>query len=359
MNEIPHDQEIVHIAHPLDRGKLVLQPFPRLVLRPGVRIQPPDTFRAQPAEHTVRHLALRHRVMRQPRHAELKRHVAPVRDLPRPVHRVRHLPEDGAHLLLALDVELLGLHAHPLLVRQRLARLDAHQHFLRRCVLFLKVVAVVCRDQRDVHLPRQGDQPREHGLLVPQVMIHDLDIEVFLAEDVLHLPHVGAGTLVLAVHQQLRQVAAQAGAQADQALVMFPDQVVIDPRPVVITCQETLADQVHQVLVTRIVLAQQDQVAVLPAGQALVRPVLADVRLAADDRLDPRLRHRGIEINRAVQYAVVGDRARIHAELLQPFYQRGNPARAVQQAVLRMQMQMRKAHSVSPGGVCRLHSFPL
>ena len=89
--------------------------------------------------------------------------------------------------------------------------------------------------------------------------------------------------------------------------------------------------------------------AVLPAGQGLVCPVPADIRLTADDRFDPCVLHCGIEINRAVQDAVIRNRARIHTQLLQPVHQSGDPAGAVQQAVLRMQMKMRKAHNPSGG----------
>ena len=285
--------------------------------------------------------------MRQAGHAELEFHVAPFRNLLRPVYGVRYLFKQGAHFLFALDIELFRLHPHALVVRERFAGLNAHQHFLGVRVLLLQIVAVVGRNQRNVHLPRQGNQPRQYGFLLPQVVIHDLNIEILLAEDLLHFLHIGMGAFVLPVQQHFRQVAAQAGAQADQALVMFPDQVIVDPRLVVISRQESFADQVHQVLVSGVVLAQQDQVAVLPAGQGFVRPVPAYVCFAADDRFDPGVLHGVIKIDRAVQYAVVGNCAGIHPQLFQPIRKRADPAGAVQQTVLRVQMKMRKAHNPS------------
>ena len=217
------------------------------------------------------------------------------------------------------------------------------------CVFLLQVVTVVGRNQRNIHFPGQADQPRQNGLFFPQVVIHDLNIEILLAEDFLHFPHIGMGAFILPVQQHFRQVAAQAGAQADQAFVMFPDQVIVDPRPVIVTRQEALADQVHQVLIAGIVLAQQDQVAVFTAGHGLVRPIPADVCFAADDRFDPGILHRVIEIDRAVQDAVIRNSAGVHPQLFQPVCKRTDPAGAVQQAVFRVQMKMRKAHNPSGG----------
>ena len=136
-------------------------------------------------------------------------------------------------------------------------------------------------------------------------MVHDLDIEVVLPEDLLHFPHIGMGALILPVQQHLRQVAAQAGAQADQALVVFPDQVVIDARFIVVPGQESFADQVHQILVSCVVFAQQDQVAVLPSGGRPVRPVPAHIGLTADNRFDSRVCHRRVKFDRAVKHTMI------------------------------------------------------
>ena len=104
VNEVPHDQEIVHIAHMLDRGKFILQPLPGLVPLLRVRIELLHAFRAQAAQHALRRLAFRHGIMWQAGHAELKLDVAALRDLLRPVHGIRDLAEDCPHLLFTFNV---------------------------------------------------------------------------------------------------------------------------------------------------------------------------------------------------------------------------------------------------------------
>lgn len=90
---------------------------------------------------------------------ELKLHLAAPGDFPGVVHGVGVGGEEGAHLRLALDVELAGLHAHAAGILEGFARLDAHEHFLGVGVLFLQVVAVVGGHQGHVQLPGQGHQP--------------------------------------------------------------------------------------------------------------------------------------------------------------------------------------------------------
>ena len=295
--------------------------------------------------------------MRQTGDAEFKGHVAAVRDLAGAVHGVRHVFEERTHFLLAFHIELAGFHAHALLVREGFAGLDAHQHFLGRGVFFLEIVTVVGSHQGDVHFPGDGDQAGQNGFLLPDVVVHDFNIEVVRTEDVLHFPDIGAGAFILAVQEHFRQVAAEAGAQADQAFMIFADQVVIDAGLIVITGQETFADQPHQILIACIVFAQENQVAHFPPRGGTVRPVPADIGLAADDGLEACFRHGRVEINGAVEHAVIRDGARIHAERLQAFHQRGDPAGPVQQAVLRMKMQMGKAHRRSPLRRCAACSF--
>ena len=84
--------------------------------------------------------------------------------------------------------------------------------------------------------------------------------------------------------------------------------------------------------------------AVLPADVGFVEAVAAHVGLAADDGVQPRSLHGGIEVDAPVHDPVVGDGAGGHAQGLEPLHQLGDAACAVQQAVFRMQMQMRKAH---------------
>ena len=71
-----------------------------------------------------------------------------------------------------------------------------------------------------------------------------------------------------------------------------------------------------------------------------------DIDLAADDGLHARRLRRLVKVDCAVHHAVVGDGDRVLPQLLDPVHEPRDAARAVKQAVLRMNMQMDKAHNL-------------
>ncbi len=128
-------------------------------------------------------------------------------DLRRVVDRVRQVREQRAHLVLALDVELVCLHLHAVFVLQCLSGLHAHQHLLRGGVGAFEIMAVVRGDEGDVHLPRKAHKPRQYPLLLDKAVILYLEEEIVLAEDrAVALGHA-ARVIFAAVEQQLRNVA--------------------------------------------------------------------------------------------------------------------------------------------------------
>ena len=68
--------------------------------------------------------------------------------------------------------------------------------------------------------------------------------------------------------------------------------------------------------------------------------VVGDVDLAADDRLDPLLPGLLVEVDRAGQRAVVGERDRGHLELGRPGREGGDAARPVEDRVLAVDVQV-------------------
>ena len=357
VDEVPYDQEVVHVAHLLDHAQLVVEPVPRvLALR---TVEPADAVLAERAQvgGVVGH-ALRQREPGQVGGGEVKLHLAALGDLLGALDGLAEVGEDAQHLLLGLDVELVGGHAHAVLVLQGLARLDAHQHLLHLGILACQIVTVVGAHQRNVHLPGQLDQPRQHLLLLGNAVVLQLDEEVAPSKDVqIALGH-GARVVFPSIQQQLGQIARQAGAHGDQALVVLLQQGIVHPRAVVVTPQPALAHQRGQVLIALLVLAQQNQVAVVPGDAGLVVHVRADVHLAADHRMDALGLGRAVEVQHAVHHAVIGDGAGLHAQLLQPLHQRLDAARAVQQRIFRVQMQVCK-HVSTPSRLYSSSQFSL
>ena len=94
-------------------------------------------------------------------------------------------------------------------------------------------------------------------------------------------------------------------------------------------------------MIALLVLGQEDQV-VTAARQfrGLVRMIVADVNLAAENGLDAEILAGRVEIGRAEHVAVVGDGAGGHAVILGAGAEILDADGAVQQAVFGMAMQM-------------------
>ena len=216
--------------------------------------------------------------------------------------------EERAHLLLALEVELLRLEAHAVGLLEGLAGLDAQQHVLRG-VGFLDIVRVVGEREGDAGVTVEADELARGALLLLDAVILDLEIEVLLAEG---LPqHEGAlfGALVFVVDQRLRDLAREAAGQADQPLGVLGEELPVDAGPDVKALDEALGDQIAEVAVAGLVAAEEDEVGVVVVQAVLLLRAAArgDIDLAADDGLDPLGDAGLIEVHRAVHDAVVGD----------------------------------------------------
>ena len=98
----------------------------------------------------------------------------------------------------------------------------------------------------------------------------------------------------------------------------------------------------REVLIARFVFAQQDEVIIIARKRAAIVHIGADIAFAADHGVNPGLFRSRVEIHRAVHHAVIGHGAVAHALRAQRVHQRIDAARAVEQAVFRMQMKMSK-----------------
>ena len=81
------------------------------------------------ARHALRKLEFRQEIL-----AERELHIAALRDPDRILKRLRHVREEAAQLLFALEIEFLRLKFHAVWVVDGLAGLDAEQHVLHFCV---------------------------------------------------------------------------------------------------------------------------------------------------------------------------------------------------------------------------------
>ena len=347
-DEVRDYEEVVHKAHLAYHVELIAELAPG-VLAPGavaaLEARLAELFEVSGA---VR-LALGQLEARQVIAAELEVEAALGGDLGGVVRGGLLAGEERAHLLLALEVELLGVKAHALRVVHGLAGLDAHEDVLVIGVLAVYIVRVVGDGEGDAGLLVDADDAAGGGVLVGYAVALYLEVEV-LAEGVPQLQRAALGLVIAAGDYLLRDVARKAAGEADQALRVLIEQRPVYARLDVEALYKAHGDEVAEVAVARLVLAEQNEVSVLGVHAVLAvrAPARGDIDLAADDGLDALLHAGLVKGHRAVHNAVVGYGKAVKAQLLCARHQLFYAAGPVEQAVFRMQMQMREGQGSIP-----------
>ena len=347
VDEVLDDEEIVREAHFPDHGQLVFQ----LPVVGGVlAVARPEATLAQLPQIGGGVVPLRQLELRQVILAEGEVKLAPVGNALGVFHGIGITGEQLLHLLRGADVEIPRLIAHTVLVVHGFSGLDAQQHVVALGVLLPKIVGVVGADQGNARLLVQAQQAPVHRGLLGNAVILKLQIEVALAQNVLHGQGIFLGPVIVAADQAAGNFSGQAGGQADKALRMPAQQVQVDAGLDIEPVHKGLAHQVRQVPVTGLVLTQQHQMTGLRVQLiGFVQPGAAGyIYLTADDRVDALGLAGPIEVDGAVHNAVVRDGHRRLAQLLHQLRQVTDAAGAVQQAVLRVDMQMGKGHITPP-----------
>ena len=348
VHEIPYDEEIVGKAHFLDHIDLVFHLLAVFGMLVAVALG--KALLAKLPQIGQRIIARRELEFRQVILAECEFDVAALRDAERILIRLRHVRKEAAHLLLGFEVILLAAEAHPVGIVHGLAHLDAHQHVLRVGVLRAEIVRVVRHDERKPRLARHAQQPLIDLPFLGKALILELEEEIPRPEDFAVFQRRSLGSVIVVLMQILRDPSCEAGGKADKALVVLPQKVHVHARAVVEAVDEAARDHIDEILIARHILAQQDQM----IGLAVERIHLVkarsrrDIDLAADDRLDPGSLRSLVEINDAVHHAVIRQGDGLLPKLLDTGHHVLDAARAVKQAVFRVDVQMDKSHVFSP-----------
>ena len=125
------------------------------------------------------------------------------------------------------------------------------------------------------------------------------------------------------------------------------EKLAVDPGEVVEAFQVGRANQLHLVAIAFQILGEQGLVVGLFIGLiAIVAALGGYVDLAAYDRVDASLFAKAIEVDCAVQVAVVGDGQAGHPQFGGPGHELLKSAEAVEQAVLGMNMKVREQASL-------------
>ena len=114
-------------------------------------------------------------------------HVAPVGDGERIVARFGQFFEQVAHFLRGFNVIAGTVEFEPVGVVEPGAGVDAQHRVLCVAVRLMHVMGVVGGEQRGVQLLGDGEQIFGDALLDFEPVIHELDVEIVFAENILHL----------------------------------------------------------------------------------------------------------------------------------------------------------------------------
>ena len=211
-------------------------------------------------------------------------------------------------------------------------------------ILTAGVVPVVRGNQRQVEFPCQLHELPGNLLLPVHAVVLDFDVEVIRAKQIAVAERQFPRLVLVTIPERPRNLARRTTRKANETLVILLQQFVVCPRLVVEAFQLRLRRQFDEIFVALVVFRQQREV-VLPVVQlrlAVEARAGRHVHLAAQDGLDAPFARFFIELDCAVKYAVIGEADSRKTQFLGAVHQLRHAAHAVEQAVVRMQMQVGK-----------------
>ena len=342
IDEIPNDQEIAVEPHLMDNAQLIFHAFPNF--RRNGLIPSVNFLFAKLAKIRFVRQPFRQRESRQDMPAEGKFHITPLGNLCRVFHRIRIFGKKLRHLLRRLHIEFVVLEAHTPGIFQRLSRLNAEQYVVKIRILFMGIMRVVRHDKSDAVFPREANESLRRLLLFWYAVLLQLDEEVVLSENIDIFGNQLVRPVRLILNQSARYLARDAGGQADNALMVEAQKLLIHARLIVSSLNIRKGNELHEIPIPRIVLCQQNQMIITDAAdlEHILARRRSKIYFAADDRLDARLFRRLVKLHDAVHLPVVSDGDSVHAEFFHFVDQFADAACTIQQTILRMHMQVRK-----------------
>ena len=316
---------------------------PPLLQQPPQALHPPrKSLPRNVLEITVRRESLRYIEVRKRRRDFFQPQIAALGNRHRARQYIRRVLEHAQHLVAVLHKKLVALKLHPVRVQNRLPHLDAQHHVLRVRVVLAKVVAVVSRHQRYAQVLLQLKQSRMDAVFHLQALVLNLQKKILPPKQIAIKRRRRPRRLVLPFRQPLRHLALQASRKPDQSARVLRQKFLAHPRLVIKPVQRGLRRNLHQVPVAFLVLGQHQQMVVSVALRRrppdIVIIFLADVQLAAHNRLHACLLCRVHKMHRAKNVPVIGHRHGRHAELFYALHQFFNVASAVEHRIIAMQM---------------------
>ena len=283
-------------------------------------------------------------------------HIAAFRDAQGAGKHVGRVFEDLVHFVMALDEKARALELHAIGVLNRLAGLNAQHHVLRVRVVLAEIVAVVGGDQRKAKIFFQTEQVGVDAVFLFQALVLNFQEEIVRAENIA----VGGGRIpgrvVVVFHQAFGDFAFQAAGKSDQSFGVLGQKLLAHPRLVIEAAQRGFRGDLGQIAVAFLVFRENQKMVISVAlgwsALDVVVVLLADVELAADDRLHPGLVGGIDEMDRAKDVAMIGHGHRGHPELFHALDKLLHVAGAVEHGIVGMEVQVDELGHGSPWRTC-------
>ena len=215
------------------------------------------------------------------------------------------------------------------------------------CVFFIDIMAVIGADERDARFGTHFHQCLIDDLLLTHTMILQFQEEIAFAENFKIFQRrflcffVGSGQDISG------HFSCQAGTGSDQPFAVFSQKFLIHTRFVIKTFREAIGNQFDQILIALVIFRKEHHMIITAALAFFFETgALRHIDLAADDGLYACILCRFIKLNSTVHGAMVCNGDTVHPQFLHPLHQFLDLRRAIQQAVFRMDMQMRKRHHI-------------
>ena len=217
-------------------------------------------------------------------------------------------------------------------------------------VLMADVVHVASGHHRAAGLLGQRRQVLVDAALAINARVLQLEVHVVLPEDAGERVQLLAGTVEVVVDQAGADGSRQAARQHDDALGVAAHQLMVNTRAAVIPLEVPGRTQADEVVVAGGVLGQQREVVALLLA---AEPVVGHhVGLKPHDGRDAALGGLAVQLHRATHHPMIGERDRALPQLLNAIKQAGDLARAIEDRVIRVDVQMCKgwtgAHPLKP-----------
>ena len=336
-NKIPHDQEVIHVTHVFDRGKLVIQAFFQLFGHWLVTLfQPFETKFIQIFPGSI---SLRNIKFWQFGDTKLNLYMTPLCNLMRILQSLCRIRKKPFHFLRRFYIILPAIISHSVFIGQFLTCLKAQQYIVRLCILCQCIMNVIGRNQFDPCLTVHLEQLLIYILLLGNSMILQFQEKVSLSKNILVSQCSRFCILIHPSGKKSRHFTRKTGTQSDQTFMIFFKKLQIHTRFIIETFHETFGHDFHQVRIALVIFCKKNKmvITIISAPDLTVKTgSRSHINLAAKDRIDPCCPRRTVKIDHTIHDTMIRNGSRIHTKFFHARHIFSYLVGAVQKTVLRM-----------------------